>query len=69
MHVSLHDFNEKPMAGCNMSHEDMFLRNEKDFPRPLSERRFVMKERKLVTVGKNCHVSLFKHYYSVPPRP
>ncbi len=25
-----------------------------------------MKERKLMTVGKNCYVSLFKHHYSVP---
>ena len=27
---------------------------------------FVIKERKLMTVGKNCYVSLFKHHYSVP---
>ena len=25
-----------------------------------------MKERKLMTVGKNSYVSLFKHHYSVP---
>lgn len=44
----------------------MFLRGEKDFLRPLPEKPFVMKERKLMTVGKNCYVSLFKHHYSVP---
>ncbi len=33
---------------------------------PLPEKLFVMKERKLMTVGKNCYVSLFKHHYSVP---
>lgn len=66
LHISLLDFNEKPMAGRDMSRRDMFLRGERDFLRPLPERRFVMKERKLMTVGKNCYVSLFKHHYSVP---
>ncbi len=41
------------MAGRDMSRKDIFLRSEKDFLRPLPERRFVMKERKLMTVGKN----------------
>mgnify|MGYP002649154728 CR=1 FL=1 len=67
IHISLMDFNEKPMAGRELSRKDMFLRGEKDFLRPLPERQFVMKERKLMTVGKNCYVSLFKHHYSVPP--
>ena len=44
----------------------MFLRGEKDYLRPLPEKRFVMKERKFMTVGKNSYVSLFKHHYSVP---
>lgn len=66
IHISLLDFNEKPMAGRDISRKDMFLRGEKDFLRPLPERRFVIKERKLMTVGKNCYVSLFKHHYSVP---
>lgn len=66
IHISLMDFNEKPMAGRELSRKDMFLRGEKDFLRPLPERPFVMKERKLMTVGKNCYVSLFKHHYSVP---
>ena len=66
IHISLLDFNEKPMAGRELSRRDMFLRGEKDFLRPLPERLFVMKERKLMTVGKNCYVSLFKHHYSVP---
>lgn len=66
IHISLHDFNERLMAGRNMSRKDMFLQGEKDFLRPLPEKPFVIKERKLMTVGKNCYVSLFKHHYSVP---
>ena len=66
IHISLLDFNEKPMAGRELSRRDVFLRGEKDFLRPLPEKLFVMKERKLMTVGKNCHVSLFKHHCSVP---
>lgn len=66
MHISLHDFNEKPMAGRGLSRKEQFLRGEKDFLRPLPEKPFVQKERKLMTVGKNCYVSLFKHHYSVP---
>ena len=54
------------MAGRELSRRDIFLRGEKDFLRPLPEKLFVMKERKLMTVGKNCYVSLFKHHYSVP---
>ena len=44
----------------------MFLHGEKDYLRPLPVKRYVMKERKLMTVGKNSYVSLFKHHYSVP---
>ena len=66
IHISLQDFNERPMAGRDKSRKDLFLGGEKDFLRPLPERSFVMKERKMITVGKNCYVSLFKHHYSVP---
>ncbi|GFI06175.1 hypothetical protein IMSAGC006_00915 [Muribaculaceae bacterium] len=31
IHISLHDFNEKRMAGRKMSRKDMFLQGEKDF--------------------------------------
>lgn len=54
IHISLLDFNEKPMAGRELSRRDIFLRGEKDFLRPLSEKLFVMKERKLMTVGKTA---------------
>lgn len=64
--ISLLDFNEKVMAGRETSRKEMFLRGEKDYLRPLPERRFVMKDRKLMTVGRNSYVSLFKHHYSVP---
>ena len=66
IHISLLDFNEKSMAGRETSRKEMFLRGEKDYLRPLPEKRFVMKERKFMTVGKNSYVSLFKHHYSVP---
>lgn len=49
-----------------MSRKEMFLRGEKDYLRPLSLKRYVMKERKFMTVGKNSYVSLFRHHYSVP---
>ena len=66
IHVSLLDFNEKVMAGREVSRKEMFLQGEKDYLRPLPVKRYVMKERKLMTVGKNSYVSLFKHNYSVP---
>ena len=49
-----------------MSRKKMFLQGEKDYLRPLPVKRYVMKERKLMTVGNNSYVSLFKHHYSVP---
>lgn len=64
--VSLLDFNEKVMAGREVSRKEMFLQGEKDYLRPLPVKRYVMKERKLMTAGKNSYVSLFKHHYSVP---
>lgn len=66
IHISLLDFNEKVMAGREMSRKEMFLRGEKDYLRPLPLKRYVMKERKLMTVGKNSYVSLFRHHYSIP---
>ncbi len=64
--ISLLEFNEKKMAGREFSRKELFLRSERDFLNPLPEKRYVVKERKLMTVGKNCYVSLFKHHYSVP---
>ena len=64
--ISLLDFNEKVMAGREMSRKKMFLQGEKDYLRPLPVKRYVVKERKLMTVGNNSYVSLFKHHYSVP---
>lgn len=64
--ISLLDFNERVMAGREASRKEMFLRGEKDYLRPLPKKRYVVKERKLMTVGKNSHVSLFRHHYSVP---
>ena len=53
IHISLLDFNEKVMAGREMSRKEIFLHGEKDYLRPLPVKRYVMKERKLMTVGKN----------------
>ena len=64
--ISLLDFNEKVMAGREMSRKKMFLQGEKDYLRPLPVKRYVVKERKLMTVGNNSYVSLLKHHYSVP---
>ena len=66
IHVSLNDFNEKVMAGREASRKEMFLRGEKGYLRPLPQKRYAMKEKKLMTVGRNSYVSLFKHHYSVP---
>ena len=49
------------MAGREMSRKEMFLRGEKDYLRPLPQKRYVVKERKLMTVGKNSYVSLFSY--------
>ena len=54
------------MAGREASRKEMLLRSEKDYLRPLPLKRYVMKEKKLMTVGRNSYVSLFKHHYSVP---
>ena len=64
--ISLLAFNEKVMAGREMSRKEMFLHGEKDYLRPLPSKRYVLKERKIMTVGRNSYVSLFKHHYSVP---
>ena len=54
------------MAGREMSRKEMFLHGEKDYLRPLPSRRYVLKERKIMTVGRNSYVSLFKHHFTVP---
>ena len=41
--VSLLDFNEKVMAGREVSRKEMFLQGEKDYLRPLPVKRYVMK--------------------------
>lgn len=64
--VSLQEFNAKLMAGRDVSRRDLFLRGEKDYLRLLPRQHYVVKERKVMTVGKNSYVSLFKHHYSVP---
>ena len=64
IHVSLNDFNKKVMAGWEASRKEMFLRGEKGYLRSLPLKRYVMKEKKLMTVGRNSYVSLFKHHYS-----
>ena len=64
--ISLLAFNEKVIAGRKMSRKEMFLHGKKNYLRPLPSKRYVLKERKIMTVGRNSYVSLFKHHYSVP---
>lgn len=52
IHISLLDFNEKVMAGREMSRKGMFLRGEKDYLRPLPLKRYVIKERKFYLADK-----------------
>ena len=51
IHVSLHDFNEKVTAGREASRKEIFLRSEKDCLRPLPQKRYVMKEKKLMRLS------------------
>lgn len=44
--ISLLAFNEKVMAGREMSRKEMFLHGEKDYLRPLPSKRYVLKEKK-----------------------
>ena len=66
IHVFLNDFNEKVIAGREASRKEMFLRGKKGYLRSLPLKRYAMKEKKLMTVGRNSYVSLFKHHYNCP---
>ncbi len=70
IHISLLDFNEKVMAGREMSRKEIFLHGEKDYLRPLPVKRYVMKEKETDDRGKELLRFLVrKHHYSVPESP
>ena len=60
--VSLLDFNEKVMAGREVSRKEMFLQGEKDYLRPLPVKRYVMKERK----ADDCREELLRLVVQTP---
>lgn len=64
--MSLKKFNSTKMASRPYSRQSLFEEVEKDYLRPLPVNRFIMKERKTVTVMNNSYVTLKRHHYSVP---
>lgn len=64
----LESLNALPMQGRQESRRTLFEHLERQYLRPLPATRFVWKEQRELTVQKNCHVQLEKHYYSVPYR-
>lgn len=63
---SLEVFNNRKLTGRRQSRLQLFNEVEKDYLRALPANRFVMKERKSVTVMRNSYVTLMLHHYSVP---
>lgn len=59
-------FNDMKMSGRDESRRQLFENSEKDYLRPLPERRYQMKQRRSMTVMRNSYVTLFKHHYSMP---
>ena len=62
----LKGYNEIPFYKQEACRTERFLLHEKSLLKPLPVDRFEPKEVKKVTVHKNSHVWLNKHYYSVP---
>ncbi|MGD0455957.1 MAG: IS21 family transposase [Solirubrobacteraceae bacterium] len=66
--TALEEHNNRLLTGRPFSRRQLFEDTERHILRPLPERRYELKHRKLVTVMKNNYVCLAedKHYYSVP---
>ena len=60
--VSLLDFNEKVMAGREVSRKEMFLQGEKDYLRPLPVKRYVMKREE----ADDCREELLRLVVQAP---
>lgn len=65
MSMSLKKFNYTKMAFRPYSSQSLF-EDVEDYLRPLLVNRFIMKERKAVTVMNKSYVTLKRHHYSVP---
>ena len=63
---ALQKFNNMKMSGRNESRRQIFENSEQDYLKPLPERRYIMKQRRSMTVMTNSYVTLFKHHYSMP---
>ena len=63
---ALQKFNSMKMSGRNESRRQIFENSEQDYLKPLPERRYIMKQRRSMTVMTNSYVTLFKHHYSMP---
>lgn len=62
----LETLNNRKMSGRNYSRRDKFEESERSALKPLPLSRYILKQRKVATVLKNCYITLHKHYYSVP---
>lgn len=64
----LDTFNKTPFQKKQSSRTDLFLEIEKEALNPLPVQRYELRDYKIATVQKNCHVfySKDKNYYSVP---
>ncbi len=63
---ALDEFNSRRMSGRKESRSDLFREVERECLRPLPQRRYQLKERRVATVMRNSYVTLNKHHYSVP---
>lgn len=66
MALLLDEYNSTKMSSRSYSRRSLFEEVERDYLRPLPANRFIMKERKTVTVVNNSYVTLKRHHYSVP---
>lgn len=64
--IALGKFNAMKMSGRNQSRRQMFEKVEYDYLQPLPQSRYLMKERRSVTVMRNSYVTLLRHHYSMP---
>lgn len=65
---SLEKFNDRRLTRRTETRRALFEKAERDYLRDLPERRYQMRQKKTMTVGRNSYVTLFKHHYSVPVR-
>ena len=64
--MSLEKFNSMKMSGRKESRKQLFDAYEADYLRELPQNRYMMRQRKSVTVMANSYLTLNKHHYSVP---